>query len=269
MKVKIFSIYKKYSRLERNSRKEIDKIIKNEVRRTSDGYAGFRKISYLINYVWQKEADAEDLKEISRILSRSKIEKRILALLKECEHVLPTSQVNVFIFPLARTRKNMKVVDDLYGVTAYTPWQKNFLLFIHPQRGWKKYFDLTVVHEYNHSVRMHYFKPNENRTILDHIVLEGLADNFVKRVTGFIPTWAKPFQKKTEKKILKKIKGRIFNKVDYYNFHENLGIMFGDKEFPHWAGYRIGFSIVSNFLRKNPVTFEKLVKMDSADFFMT
>jgi len=268
VKIKIFPIYKKYSGLKVNSKKEIEKIIRREVRKTSDRYAGFRKISYLINYVWQKEANAGELKKIAKILGRSKIEKRILLLSKQCERILPTSEVNVFIFPIARTRENRKVIDDLHGVTAYTPWQKNFVIFVHPQRDWKRYFDMTVVHEYNHSVRMQHFPPDKNRTILDWIILEGMADNFVKAVTGFIPTWARPFPKKTEVKILEKIKDRVFNKVDYYSFHENLGIMFGDKEFPHWAGYRIGSSIVSNFLRKNPVTFEKLVKMDSADFFM-
>jgi len=207
MKVKIFSIYKKYSSLERNSKKEIEKIIKNDVKKTSGGYAGFRKFSYLIDYIWQKETSARDLKKIVKFLNTCKIEKRILLLLKKCERILPTSQVNVFILPLARTKENMKVVDDLCGVVAYTPWRRNFLLFLHPQKGWKKYLDMTVVHEYNHAVRMQYFHPNsKERTILDHIILEGLADNFVKKITGFTPPWAKPFPKKIERKIWGKIK---------------------------------------------------------------
>jgi len=268
VKIKIFSIYKKYSGLKINSKNEIGKIIRKEVKKTRNGYAGFRKISYLINYVWQKETGARELKRIAKFLGKSQIEKRILFLSRQCERILPTSGVNVFILPIARTSENSKMLDDLRGVTAYTPWQKNFVIFIHPQRDWKRYFDLTIVHEYNHSVRMQHFRPNKNRTILDWIILEGMADNFVRKVTGFIPTWARPFPKKTEERIIKKIKGRLCSETNYYDFHEKLGIMFGGKEFPHWAGYRVGFSIVRNFLRKNPkINFEKLVKMESSRIF--
>jgi len=265
MKVKIFSIYKDYTNLKRNSKREIEKTIKNNVKRTSDGYAGFRTISYLVDYAWQKEADVSDLKAVTKILNKSDIKKRTLILLKKCNHILSTSQVNVFIFPYSKTARNRKVSNDLRGVTAYTPWARNFLLFLHPQRGWKKYFDMTITHEYNHSVRMQYFNPySKERTILDHIILEGMADNFVKRITGIIPTWAKPFSNKVEKKILAKIKGKVLRKDSYYNFHEKMGIMFGNRKFPHWTGYRIGYSIVNSFLLKNPeISFEKLVKMGS------
>jgi uncharacterized protein YjaZ len=265
MKLQIFPVYKEYKLLENNSRKEIERMVKSKVKRTTDGYAGFRKISYLVDYVWQQEAKVEDLKRISEKLNESRIEKRILILSKKCNKVLPTSELNAFIFPFAKTRKSVKVINDLCGVTAYTPWQKNFLLQIHPQKEWIKYLDMTIVHEFNHSVRMQYFTTkNKEWTILDCIVLEGLADNFVRQITGFIPTWARPFPKNIEQKIFKQIEEKIHQKVTYYDFHEKIGIMFGNKEFPQWSGYRIGYSIVNNFLLENSkTTFQELIKLDA------
>jgi uncharacterized protein YjaZ len=122
---------------------------------------------------------------------------------------------------------------------------------------------MTIAHEFNHSVRMQYFTTKKKEwTILDCIVLEGLADNFVRQITGFIPTWARPFPKNVEQKIFKQIEEKINQKVTYYDFHEKIGIMFGNKEFPQWSGYRIGYSIVNNFLLRNPkTTFQELIKL--------
>lgn len=108
----------------------------------------------------------------------------------------------------------------------------------------------TLAHELSHAVRWQKIEYPYNN-LLEALITEGLADHFANQITKRedLHLWDKVLTSGQVSKLLKKAKEEYFNKN--YNHYEWF---FGSKEkgIPRWTGYTLGYSLVAEYLKKNP-----------------
>jgi hypothetical protein len=113
-----------------------------------------------------------------------------------------------------------------------------------------------LVHECHHASRLS--MPNWHVTLLELIIMEGLADHFMVEVTKCEqPQWSKALSEDQIKQYLKKVKPILFEKHESWDeeFNEKVFIpwMFGrsgDTPIPAWTGYTLGWRIVENYIKE-------------------
>jgi len=230
--------------------KFISKTIK-DLENSPVGYAGFRRKEYLKKHLqWQIFGRTEEIKRFFK-LNKGETFKIIEKAIKKCHQIIPSDSTRIFVFPTF----NPFIIKEMSGVAGYCPWQNTIHLYVHPVSGWKKVLENTVYHEFNHSIVAKY---HQRKTLLDNIVIEGLAENFGESISKTTTSWAKAISLAKCQKILPNIK-KLLNSRDY-NIYQK--VFFADKEYPLWTGYSIGYQIVKSFIRNNKnLTWEEMVKI--------
>ncbi len=190
------------------------------------------------------------------------IKKTIGQTIKKCDKILPLPTKNfIFVFPWFPSEKEI-VFNGSFGFAAYSCV---IHLFVNLDIFSKKSVADSIAHEINHTISYYYhFDRYSNWTLLDHMVNEGLAENFREDV--FVKTnsalWSIALTKKKAFNILISIKR-------YLNFKDQLlhqRILFGDKKYKRWAGYSIGYWLVKDFINKNKdLSWEEIIKTDPED----
>jgi uncharacterized protein YjaZ len=153
------------------------------------------------------------------------------------------------------------------GLGGYSVSPNLLYIHINPKfKGIAKTLDTslrsTLAHEMNHCVRS--FLRGTEKTLLEAIVSEGLADHFDIEVNGGEPklwdTSVKPSQLPA---IKKKIKPEL-NKEEYDNALWFFGA--NEKSVPRWAGYSLGFYAVGEYMKTSGKPASKLVGEDAKKF---
>jgi uncharacterized protein YjaZ len=139
------------------------------------------------------------------------------------------------------------------GIDAFT---NNINLVLVPLNPKFKNFDKTIseemlrifAHELHHCARMKAVGYGE--TLFEVMVSEGLADHFELEVTNKKPqTWDTALTAK-QFSVLKKRAKKEYNNKNYN--HNDWFFGSNDRKIPKWAGYTIGFNLVSEYLKNNP-----------------
>lgn len=111
-----------------------------------------------------------------------------------------------------------------------------------------------LVHECHHASRLR--MPNWPFTLLELIVMEGLADHFMVEVTNCEqPQWSKALTEDEIKEYMIKVKPILFIKQESWTQEINEWLIFGrkgDDPIPGWTGYSLGWAIVENYLKDYP-----------------
>jgi uncharacterized protein YjaZ len=227
------------------------------------GYAGFRTKKLL-----RKHLDFQIFGRKNKEGSKGSFspfpfsERDILRVIKntlpKCLIRLHSKSTWIFVFPTF----NLFVKKKMKGVTGSSFWKNTILLFIHPKiKNWQNPLIYTFIHEFTHSIENKYFPISSSTTLLDNLIFEGRANNFVTSILTCKPCLgAKALNKTQCKKILRKLqeKNLLYSKSKklYYS------VFFEGKEYPLWTGYAIGYQIVKSFLRNNKgLTWEKILRL--------
>jgi len=123
----------------------------------------------------------------------------------------------------------------------------------------------TLAHELHHIVRRRSI--GSKYTLLDVLVLEGLADHFDIEVFGQLPhPWSRAVLYKEKKSLIDLVKKEYNNKCDRKVYKEWF-LGWGSRGIPRWSGYTVGFEIVKKYLK----TYKKskpstLYNKDTKDF---
>ncbi|MBN8211153.1 hypothetical protein JI666_20755 [Bacillus sp. NTK071] len=144
------------------------------------------------------------------------------------------------------------VISKLNGVSAFTDWNGRMCFAILPEENVRSTIKSVVTHEYHHHWRISALGLKEDgETLLDRMVLEGLAEHFVMVRLGdeylgpykdaLSETQAKTIWESTYRKHIND-KGTT---TDIYMFGSD------DMDVPFWGGYSIGFYLIKWFLNKN------------------
>jgi len=245
------------------SKQELINLIMEAMRKDGNiKYAGYLKEKDLQKDLLQHigRGDINEYREISASEKKA-IEKTIHLTIQKCHEKLPIPIKNfIFIFPWLPTKK-----DRVFrGSLGYAHYSCVLHLFIAPDVFTQKSLADSVAHEINHTISFYYhFDRYGKWSLLDHIINEGLAENFREEVLNTKPVpWAVALTKKEAFKVLSLIKPLLHSKNP--NIHQK--VLFGGKKYKRWTGYSIGYWLVKEFKKRHPkLSWEEIVKTKPED----
>ncbi len=130
--------------------------------------------------------------------------------------------------------------------------------------GWRKALKRSVVHEFNHAIRMQRTgKRSGELTLLDTVALEGLAQCFEKDVCGALPPYARAISISRAQKIWFIVKPELGKNDD--PFYRRLFFATGDKDFPLWSGYTLSYLIVKRRMKQLGYGWSTIMSCNSAE----
>lgn len=169
--------------------------------------------------------------------------------------------VPIFIFPSDPYNRRMK--RDQNGKSGLAFNDKLFL-FISEDNSNEEVRAL-LTHEYNHVCRLSKTnKQEKDYTLLDTIILEGLAENAVRERLGedFIAPWVSYY---TDKELDKLWNNMVYPYRDVSKKnHLHQDILHGQHYFPKMTGYCVGYHLVKKYLHENNATCNDILDADSA-----
>jgi len=241
----------------------VDSIISLIKEKGSIDYSGYADVDLLkqglLDHVGN--GSVEQYKEISEE-QRLKIEKIISETIEKCNEKLPVPTKNfIFVHPYITT-KDDKVFDGVMAVAVYSCV---FHLFVNLDEYSKRSIEDTVAHELNHTIYYyHHYDDFNNYTLLDEILLEGLAENFREQYFNpEVSKWAGALTRDEAFNLLKESK-------DVLGSREQKVIkefLFGNDKYQRWTGYSVGYQLVKEFIKNNSdLSWDELMKIDPKRF---
>lgn len=144
------------------------------------------------------------------------------------------------------------VREKLGGISAYTDWNGGLFFAVLPDTRVRDTLKSVITHEYHHHWRIHALAMTEkNQTLLDRLILEGLAEHFVKIRLG--DSYLGPYKDALTEKQARVLWESTFKLNLNKTGEKTDSYMFGSTEenIPFWAGYAIGYYLVQWYLEKN------------------
>lgn len=184
------------------------------------------------------------------------IEKSIHETVKKCNEILPLPTKNfIFVFPWFPLEEEM-AFSGSFGFAAYSCVLH---LFIALEAFTPEAIANSIAHEINHTISFYYHFERYGRwSLLDHIINEGLAENFREDV--FKNTKPAPWAiALTEKEALSALKS-ISPLLDSKSHSTAQKILFGDKHYKRWTGYSIGYWLVKEFKKDQKLSWKEIMK---------
>jgi len=200
-----------------------------------------------------KSIDIKKKTEIKNI-----IQKTISRCYRELPH--PQTPIFIFVFPWFPTKKSLKIFRGAFGTAPYV---QTLHLFINPENLEKKALKELLAHEYNHLV-FYYYHPKKEYTLLEHIVIEGLAENFREEIMGGKPApWSLVISNRETGSQLKKI-GNLLKTKSLKVYKE---VFFGSQKYKKWTGYSLGYQLIKEFRKNHPrISWQEIIRMKARDF---
>lgn len=255
---------RKYIEKARENEEDIDKLYEEIIYEPIR--VGFREgTSYTDAHIPRVQYSIKNLDKLEKqleIFIESDIVKIAKEALNKCDDVLFSGGTTVYIMPFDP--------DNIYfpigGVEGVTSINGKIIVVVNPMiEDWQALVPYVIAHEYHHSVFMDRYKESVF-TMLEYLLFEGRADSFANIVYPDLETsWTSLLPIIREKEMWDKIEENL-NSVDYKYQRE---IMFGGiKGIPRNCGYRIGYTIMQEFIKNNPdVSVEEWTNMDAREIF--
>ena len=192
---------------------------------------------------------------------KNKIKEIISETIEKCNEKLTIPTKNfAFVNPFLTTEK-----DGVFeGVMAVATYGCVFHVFVDLDQYTKGSLENTVAHELNHTIYYYDHYDNfGNYTLLDEILLEGLAENF--REQYFDPkvtAWAGALSC-NEALVVLNNSIHILDSRDRKTIREFL---FGNDVYKRWTGYSAGYWLVKEFLKNNAMSWNEIMKLEPKAF---
>jgi uncharacterized protein YjaZ len=137
------------------------------------------------------------------------------------------------------------------GVAGVTAGRGRIILRIHPDANWRAALPNALAHEMHHSYwAQHHFDPKQPFTLADYMVLEGRADYFAGALFTHPAPWTAALDAPTYDMAWRALSKQM-NATDWGTLQ---AAMFGSPQagIPAWAGYSIGYRLVSERMARAP-----------------
>lgn len=250
MKSDLIEIYFYFPKTKPKNKQELVNLILKSMRKDRTiRYAGYIDEKSLQNGLSHRIGNYKsDLFRNLSVKEKQAIEKTIHNTIKKCNKILPLPTKNfIFVFPWFPSERE-RVFNGSFGFAAYSCVLH---LFLAPKIFSQEAIANSVVHEINHTISFYYhFERYGKWTLLDHIINEGLAENFREDVLKNTKpaAWAVALTKKEAFLLLESTKSLLNSK----SRSTRQKILFGNRKYKRWAGYSIGYWLVKEFKKKNP-----------------
>lgn len=213
----------------------------------------------LVNHI--SDGDIEEYRSITDE-EENKIREIISNTIEKCDSELPLPTKNyIFVYPYLPTEED-KVFRGNTGVASYSCV---FHLFVNPDQYTKEALQDTVAHELNHTIYYyHHYDDFNNYTLLDNLLMEGLAENFKEQFFDSETTpWAGALDKDEAFKVIK-------DSEDLLDSKDNKAInsfLFGDENHERWTGYSAGYWLVKEYLKSySDLSWDDIMKLEKEEF---
>ncbi len=236
-------------------------------------------------------ADGQHLTHQWKSLTDLDIEARVRALLIRLgsDYSAPAA-LKISIFPL--TEPNWMVDDDFHGVFGYVTDTHHMFLFVNPESPTLSTgLEHTIVHEYHHFWRMA-SRPEEDYTLLDALIYEGLAEHFVSHILGpqHVGRWAQSLTTSEAHPVWLQFQSCLGTMDEVVRTEYLLGSLVAHPEqfeeyrpmldakhvvtldsgkpfVPQWAGYSLGYHLVCDYAARHPDhSLQDLTKTSATEF---
>jgi len=184
-------------------------------------------------------------------------------------HVSPNLKV------LIKESTNKEALKDMEGVGGYCP-APNFIQISIDKDNTKFKADpvgaitRSFAHELYHAMRYFNGSSAPDGSLLDCVVDEGLADQFVFETFHELPVWNKDLSDKISDELLELFLKTKTEKVNDDNYNDWFIKGSSDKNIPRWAGYSLGLKIVRSYQKKHRInSVLELLSMSSLDIVNT
>ncbi|MGM8365830.1 DUF2268 domain-containing protein [Virgibacillus sp. W0181] len=178
---------------------------------------------------------------------------------KENQHLqLKWNGPNIPIFILPSDHDNYHLRRDHKGKSGLAFSDKLFLFI--SETNTRTEIRTLFTHEYNHVCRLaHNNKDEKKYTLLDTVILEGLAENAVRVLFGEKETaaWTTYYTNNQLENMWKElIVPNKHVKKEAYRYEE---ILYGFGRYPKMAGYCVGYYIVKKYMKKTNRNVDQLL----------
>ncbi|HAQ08503.1 MAG TPA: hypothetical protein DCR24_13650 [Bacillus bacterium] len=192
-------------------------------------------------------------------LKSAKVWEKIAGIYKEYRTKWNGPEIPIFIFPLDHS--NVRLMREGKGKSGVSFKDKLFLFLT--QKEDDKEVEALFVHEYHHACRMNSQKKSpQDYTLLDSIILEGLAEHAVVQNCGdeYAADWSRRYTKDELSKYWKKDLSENLSLKRDERLHDQL--LFGLGSTPKLLGYAMGYEIVKQYMKREKFS-------DKASFIIT
>lgn len=177
-------------------------------------------------------------KEIYEELVKKEIWKRTKNIFDHYRKMWDGPDIPVYIFP---KRRFMNEIDpDKSGIS----FKDKMFLFLHDVKQ-KKELEALIVHEYHHVCRLNRIsKPMHDYSLLDSMVIEGLAEFAVTKYCGenYNAKWTSAYPKEELSYYWEKYAAEHLTVTRTSPLHDRL--LFGLGRYPSMLGYALGYYLV-------------------------
>ncbi|UGB31796.1 DUF2268 domain-containing protein [Metabacillus sp. B2-18] len=171
--------------------------------------------------------------------------------------------VPIFVFPV--DVYNRKIEMEYRGRSGLAFHDKLFLFLSQDVK--KEDIKSLLTHEYHHVCRLASItKPEKDFTIIDTMVMEGLAENAVREKLGeeAVAEWTKLYHPHQCDRFLERI--ILPQKKTTRQDPKFTQLMFGTGFYPKMLGYSVGYHLVKNYMEKTNKGTKALLGMEAEDF---
>lgn len=170
--------------------------------------------------------------------------------------------VPVFIFPA--DVDNKELIRDFNG-KAGVAYEDKLFLFISPHNT-ETEIRALLTHEYNHVCRLNSFSKREDEyTLLDTIILEGLAEMAVEQRFGKTATslWTSLYSDEQLARFWKAFVHPNRHRRKETVIHQE--VLYGSGHYPKMTGYAVGYYLVRNFLKGTDFHTKDMLALSSTE----
>jgi uncharacterized protein YjaZ len=170
--------------------------------------------------------------------------------------------IPIFIFPFNNSDSELALHT---GGKSGLAFRDKLFLFLSEENS-ELEIRALFTHEYNHVCRLEkYRKKEEDYTLLDTIILEGLAECAVKERYGkkYQAKWISTYDEVELKELWNTIiyPNQNVRKNDYK--HQEL--LFGSSKYPKMIGYCVGYYLVTRYIETNNISISELLVHSSRE----
>jgi len=207
-----------------------------------------------------KEDELYKLAEQNNLIEQNEIYQHIQSIKKKCSNVIDYKGGEQNLHIVSLNPNYSFALENLNGVVGYNIQNNNYLLLhLEENKNILDNISSLFVHEYHHVIRYLILQDNNIRkkNLIDYIIEEGLAENFVVQVLG--KSYLNPWATQLSIEEINSYQEFLINHL--YDEEPKLiySALFGDQveKIPLWLGYNCGFYFIKYLLqhRKKDIIF--------------
>ena len=216
---------------------------------TAECVAGGEFADVAGSYAPDPRMSADARKAQAAKFDRREFERLATDAWRQADGALPQGPLRVCVDLAAATDTFTR--DVMGGIAGVTAGRGRIILRIHPDANWRAALPYALGHEMHHSYwAQHHFDPKKPFTLADYMVLEGRADYFAGTLFAHPAPWTAALDAAAYDTAWRTLSQQL-NATDWGTLQ---AAMFGSPQagIPAWAGYSIGYRLVSERMARAP-----------------